>query len=1036
MDKHNQQPLDLTAIRKRLESKQGPQYWRSLEELAETPEFQKFLEDEFPHRASLLDLDRRQFLTLMGASLALAGLSGCRYMPQEKIVPYVQAPEDRVLGVPAFYASAMPFQGYGLGLLARSNEGRPTKIEGNPDHPASMGAANVFMQASVLNLYDPDRSQNVTTQGGDISSWDAFLRAASEAVANQRASGGAGLRILTETITSPTLAEQLQNVLRAFPAAKWHQYEPVNHDNIRVGSQLAFGEIVNTIYHFDKADRILSLDSDFLLTMPGSVRYAWDFGNRRRVRTKAVSPAQPASTEMNRLYMVESTATITGAKADHRLPMRAGEVEAFARAVAQQLGVDVGGTAAAPASAPADWIAALVKDLQEHRGRSVVIAGEYQSPAVHALAHAMNAALGNVGATVTYTAPVEANPTDQLASLRDLVGDMQAGKVQMLVILGGNPVFNAPADLDFEGQLTKVPFSVHLSLYQDETSAQCRWHVPEAHYLEAWSDVRAYDGTASIIQPLIAPLYEGKSAHELLGALFAQARPGYDILRDYWARQNPTDFDRFWEKTLNSGVVAGTQAPVKQVTLKPGLGARLPAAQPPTPDANTLEIVFRPDPTIWDGRWANNGWLQELPKPLTKLVWDNGAILSPATAERLNVTQQRNLEASFDGWNPFVELAHGDRKLKIPVFVLPGHPDNVITLYLGYGRTKAGQTGNATGFDTYQLRTSDALWAVPGVSLNPTGDKYQLASTHYHNSVDMQGRDPVRFATLEEFKKEPDFLKHDEEVHPSENTLYDQTKGQTEDNQRDYNGFGAYSWGMSIDNNACISCNACVTACQAENNIPVVGKDQVIRGREMHWIRIDRYFEGGLDNPRVFFQPVPCMHCELAPCEPVCPVGATVHSHEGLNQMVYNRCVGTRYCSNNCPYKVRRFNFLNYANDFSIPVLNLVHNPDVTVRSRGVMEKCSYCVQRINAARIEAKKDNREIRDGEVQTACQQTCPTQAIVFGDISRPANVVAKLKAEPHDYSLLGELNTRPRTTYLAALGNPNPEIKSGEPAATKS
>jgi molybdopterin-containing oxidoreductase family iron-sulfur binding subunit len=1018
MDKTNGQPLDLTAIRARLAEKQGPQFWRSLEEVAQTPEFQQFVEDEFPNRATLLQVDRRQFLTLMGASLVMAGLAGCRYMPQEKIVPYVNAPEEVITGVPVFYATAMPFGGYGLGALVRSNEGRPTKIEGNPDHPASLGASNAFMQASVLNLYDPDRSQSVI-QRGEISGWDAFLRDLDTALANQTASKGAGLRILTETITSPVLADQLQTLLKQYPAAKWHSYEPVNCDNARNGAQLAFGALVDTLYHFDKADRIVSLDSDFLYTMPGSIRYANDFMQKRRVRANAVSANQPAHADMNRLYAVESTATITGAIADHRQPVTPSQVESFARALASKLGLDVG---AAPAS-PVNWIDALVTDLQAHQGTSLIVPGDHQSPAVHALAHAMNEKLGAVGSTITYTDPVEVNAADQTASLRQLVNDMQADQVQVLVILGGNPVLNAPADLNFANQLSKVPFSAHLSLYNDETSARCQWHIPESHYLEAWGDVRAYDGTISIVQPLIAPLYDTRSELEVVSALVGQARHGYDVLHDYWIGQNPTDFAKFWEKSLNTGVIANTAAPAKQVTVKTGFAAGLPA---PAAPASGMELLILPDSTVWDGRYANNSWLQELAKPMSKLVWDNAALLSSKTADSLNVTQDDVIELSLNG-----------HKIAAPVYVMPGHPDNSITVTLGYGRSHAGKVANDIGFNAYVLRTADAPWMASGLQVRKTGDRYTLITTHYHNSMgDMENRDPVitlALATFQDPQKLEAKRKDLEElfIDPrKQETMYDQTAEETKQNQDEYpHGFGAYSWGMSIDTNSCIGCNACAIACQSENNIPVVGKDQVSRGREMNWIRIDRYYKGSLDNPEVYFEPVPCMHCELAPCEPVCPVGATTHSHEGINQMIYNRCVGTRYCSNNCPYKVRRFNFYNFANDFSIPVINLVHNPDVTVRSRGVMEKCSYCIQRISAARIDAKKGKREIKDGEIQTACQQACPTNAIIFGDISRPENQVAKLKQEPLNFSLLAGVNTRPRTTYLAALRNPNPDIPSG-------
>jgi Fe-S-cluster-containing dehydrogenase component len=655
-----------------------------------------------------------------------------------------------------------------------------------------------------------------------------------------------------------------------------------------------------------------------------------------------------------------------------------------------------------------------VRDLQQHRGSSVVIVGEGQPPVVHALAHVMNAALGNVGSTLVYTAPVEAQPVDHIASLRELVQDMEAGRVEILVILGGNPVFTAPADLRFAEHLSKVKLRAHLSLYHDETSILCHWHLPATHPLESWSDARAYEGTATILQPLIAPLYDGRSAHEVLAALLGQpGRSSHDLVRDYWRSQRPTeDFEVFWQTALHDGLIVGTAFPPKPVTLRPdwmnqGGGQKQElgtADHPQSTNPQPLEIVFRPDPTIWDGSFANNSWLQELPKPLTKLTWDNAALIAPATAERLHLANEE-----------VVELQLQDRSVRAPIWIMPGHAEDSVTVHLGYGRTRAGRVGDGAGFNAYALRTTTAPWHATGLEIRKTGLSYRLACTQHHYSI--EGRPLVLSATLAEYQEHPHIVHELVHTPPSDMTLYPQYK------------YEGYAWGMAININACTGCSACVVACQAENNIPVVGKDQVIAGREMHWLRIDRYYKGDLDNPEAYFQPIPCMHCETAPCEPVCPVAATAHSAEGLNDMVYNRCVGTRYCSNNCPYKVRRFNFLQYA-DFETPSLKLLYNPDVTVRSRGVMEKCTYCVQRINAARIEAKKEDRGIRDGEVMTACQQACPTQAIIFGDINDAKSQVSQLKADPLNYPLLGELNTRPRTTYLAKLWNPNPDIEKLE------
>jgi molybdopterin-containing oxidoreductase family iron-sulfur binding subunit len=968
----------------------------------------------------------------MGAALALAGLNACTRQPVEKIFPYVRPPEELVPGQPLFFATALLKGGYANGVLIENHEGRPTKVEGNPQHPASLGATDIFAQAEVLTLYDPDRSQ-VITHLGRISTWDAFITAMSVELEALRLRKGAGLRVLTETVTSPTFANQMQTLLAVFPAAKWHQYEPTGRDNIRAGAQLAFGEHVETQYRFDQAEVILALDSDFLVDSPGSLRYARDFAAKRRV--------VDGMKQMSRLYAVESTPSLTGTMADHRLPMRASEIAGFATAVAEELGVIEGrkarGEESAQTSTPfalrpsllashTKWIKAVALDLEQHRKESLVIVGASQPPIVHALAHAMNHALGNVGKTVIYTEPVEANPVVQMESLRELVADMEAGRIDLLLMIGGNPVFTAPADLHFAEHLAKVKLRVHLSLYDDETSALCHWHIPAAHSLETWSDARAYDGTVTIVQPLIAPLYGGKSAHEVLAVFTptSRGRSSHDLVRDYWKSQKSTaDFEKFWQIALHDGLIADTALPPKTVEIKATSiqqqatsnqhrASSIQSKRSEDPDssgqpatshkqpASSLEIIFKPDPTIGDGRYANNGWLQELPKPLTKLTWDNAALISPATAARLGLSNEE-----------MVELRYRERKVKAPIWIVPGHPNEAVTVHFGYGRARAGKIGTGIGFNAYALRTSDAPWFGPGLEIHKTGERYQLASTQLHHN--MENRHLVRAGTLAEYLEHPDFVHEMGHEPPRNMTLYPEHK------------YEGYAWGMVIDLNSCIGCNACTIACQAENNIPIVGKTEVANGREMHWIRVDRYYKGDLDHPETYHQPVPCMHCENAPCEVVCPVSATVHSDEGLNDMVYNRCVGTRYCANNCPYKVRRFNFYHYA-DYHTPSLKLLRNPDVTVRTRGVMEKCTYCVQRINAARIEAKKEDREIRDGEILTACQQVCPTQAIVFGDINDPNSRIAQLQASQLNYGLLTDLNTRPRTTYLARLKNPNPEL----------
>lgn len=996
MQKDDAKTDGLEGARSRLQAARGAEYWRSLDELAGTPEFEELLHREFPQGASeFLDpVSRRTFVKLMGASLALAGVTACTKQPPEKIVPYVREPEQIVPGKPLYFATAMPLVGYATPLLVESHEGRPTKIEGNPDHPVNRGATDVFAQASILGLYDPDRSQTLTDRG-QIRPWGAFLGVMKAAVEAKRAVGGDGIRLLTGSVTSPTLAAQLQQLLAEFPAMRWHQWEPAGRDQAREGARLAFGEYVDVHYHLDKARVIVALDADFLACGPHSLRYAREFAEGRRVTG--------GRRDMTRLYAVEATPSVTGSTADHRLPLQAGSIGAFASALASALGVPGASAQALPSDASA-WIAPLARDLQRTRGASVVIAGDEQPASVHALVHAINQALGNVGQTVTCTEPIEAAPTDQLGSLRQLAADMAARKVDTLIILESNPVYSAPADVTFDEHLmAKVPLRIHLGLHHDETAALSHWHIPAAHYLESWSDARAADGTVTLIQPLIAPLYDGHTAHEVLGAMISKqaGQSSYDILRAYWQQrsglQGPA-FEAFWRKSLHDGLVPNTAAAPKTVSARPPDTSRLP--QP----GRGLEIVFRADPSVFDGRFANNGWLQELPKPQTKLTWDNAALVSPATARRLGVSA-----------GDVVDLAYRGRRVKAPIWILPGQAADSVTVHLGYGRRRTGHVATGTGFDAYAIRTSAAPWFEHGLEVRPTGERYQLVTTQ--NQQTMEGRAIVRSAPLEEFRRTPDFAHHQVEAPPKNDTLYPNWK------------YEGYAWGMAIDLNTCIGCNACMVACQAENNVPVVGKTEVGRGHKMHWLRVDRYYTGDPERPEAYNQPVPCMQCENAPCEVVCPVAATSHSDEGLNDMVYNRCVGTRYCSNNCPYKVRRFNFLLYQ-DWNTPTLKMLRNPDVSVRSRGVMEKCTYCVQRINAAKIEAEKEGRKVRDGEIVTACEAACPSQAIVFGNINDPNSRVAKLKAEPLNYGVLEDLNTRPRTTYLAAVRNPNPEMPGGK------
>ena len=1028
----------------------GKQYWRSLEELADSSVLQEFVRREFPQHAEGWDdpIQRRTFIKLMGASLALAGLSGCVYQPPEKIVPYVKQPEDVVPGKSLFFATAFTLGGVAVPLLARANEGRPTKLEGNPDHPINRSGENdrgssatdIFSQASILTLYDPDRSQT-TLFRDETRPWTTFVGELRTLLDEQRGKQGSGIRFLTETVTSPTIAAQMKAILTEFPQAKWHSYEPVNDDNARAGAITAFGQPVNTIYNFSAAERILAIDSDFLSCGPGALRYAREFAAKRHGGEHGEG--------MNRLYCIESTPSTTGAKADHCWNVKPSEIEGIARAIAQQIGANTGGGE----GKDTEFVGPLVKDLQAFKGACIVIAGREASPAVHALAHAMNAALGNVGKTVLYTDPIDANPVDQRQSLQDLINEIEGGRVELLVIVGGNPVYNTPADLKLnQERMFKVKTRIHLSMYRDETSELCHWHVPETHYLETWSDARSSDGTVSIIQPLIEPLYQSRSVHEFLAAFTPQYdRKSYDIVKEYWqtapsaqatgaagttttgsTTANPApqaspaatptprpvasptaDFENAWRKWVHDGFIPNTALPTKTVTANI-TATNTAATSQPTAQGN-FEIVFRADPTIYDGRFANNGWLQELPKSLSKITWDNAALISPNTANQLGITQKIG-EMGGDIYVDTIKITYQGRTLNsVPAWITPGQPDNVITVHLGYGRWLPGRVGKGHGFNAYAVRTAASPWFGTGAQVSKDTARHQIAATQLH--FVMEDRDIVRSHNVgEEIHKDG----HSE---PSANeTLYDPTL-------YDYKKQGmGYAWGMAIDLNNCVGCNACTIACQAENNIPVVGKQEVAQSREMHWIRVDTYFKGdNASHPEsTHFMPVPCMHCENAPCEPVCPVHATVHSSEGLNDMVYNRCVGTKYCSNNCPYKVRRFNFFLYQ-DWETPTYQLMRNPDVTVRSRGVMEKCTYCVQRIQEAKITSEIEGRKVRDGEIVTACQAACATEAIVFGDINDPNSRVSRIKANQRNYSLLGELNTHPRTTYLSDMRNPNPEIK---------
>jgi MoCo/4Fe-4S cofactor protein with predicted Tat translocation signal len=1006
----------------------GKEYWRSLDELADDPRLRAFAEQEFPSLAEDLanPATRRHFLKILGASLGMAGLAACRW-PKELIVPFANRPDGRTPGVAQQYATAMELLGVAVGLLVTSHDGRPTKIEGNPLHPASRGAASMLAQASVLELYDPDRSQQPIrrdTSGKIVQTWDAFAAFASAHFSTVRAQGGKGFAVLGEASSSPSVAALRSRLLAALPSARWFEYEPVSRDNEREGTALLFaGEPVRPQLHLDRADVILALDADFLGSHPAALAYAADFAAGRRANDG----------RMNRLYVAEAALSLTGAAADHRLPVPATRIVALAAALIGELQKagrpvppDAGALAEAFAGSPlaggeAEFVRAAARDLAAVGGRGVVLAGWRQGPLVHAAAALLNRMLGAVGSSVTYSEDLDPQRPTHRAAIAELAGAMREGAVSTLLIIGGNPVFDAPADLAFGAALAKVDTAIHLALYDDETSNGCRWHVPRAHYLESWGDGRAWDGTISVVQPLIAPLYDGKTAIELLAVVLGEAAPSsYDIVRETLRPViGGTDFERSWRRVLNDGVVKGSAFPPPQAgaAAKPageGLGRLAEeAAAALVKQPAGLELVFAPDECVFDGRFANNPWLQEVPSPLTRLTWDNAALASPATAASLGVSQ-----------GDVVALSRGGRTVEVAVYVLPGVAESCLVLPLGYGREAAGRVGNAVGVNAYALRTSDGMNFAGGVSATRNGRWHDLVTTQDHHTFDLLGMRErgrrvgatVREGTLEEYKRNPDFTASLGEA-PRSKTLFNELKYTAE-----------HQWGMAIDLTACIGCNACAVACQAENNIPVVGRDQVSRGREMHWIRVDRYFSGKPKNAKVLFQPVACQQCETAPCEEVCPVAATMHSEEGLNQMVYNRCIGTRYCSNNCPYKVRRFNFFNYF--LKVPqVRKMVYNPEVTIRSRGVMEKCTFCIQRIEAVKIAAKNDRRTIRDGEITPACAQTCPTTAIVFGDLRDPNSRVAELHRHDRAYSLLAELDTQPRNVFLSKLRNPSPDVGEG-------
>jgi MoCo/4Fe-4S cofactor protein with predicted Tat translocation signal len=992
--------------------KTGAQYWRSLNQLAETAEFQQWATREFPAGASdLLDSkSRRTMLKLMGASFGLAGLTACT-RPVEHILPYAKGVEDLIPGAPYHYATVYSMGGHTSGLLVEAHDGRPTKIEGNTEHPSSLGAATALAQASILNLYDPDRSRTVL-EGGKESSWEKF-----EAQVKTLGLGdGSGLRVLSETVTSPSLIGLRAETMKKFPKAKWVEYEAFNRDNEFAGAEMAFGPGVYARPQFDKAKVVVALDFDFLgLDFPAPVATK-RYSERRRIESEADME------KMSRLYAVESQFSLTGINADHRLRLKGGEVKQFAFDLAAALGAIPGLNVVSNGDQRGKFLAALVKDLKAAGAEALVAAGPRQPAIVHAVTYAINQALGSMGTAMTLAKRVvpEGSVPSGVEALKSLTAEMNSGQVTTLLVLGGNPVYTAPVDVPFGAALGKVANSIHLGPDENETAAASKWHLNEAHYLESWGDAATIYGVSAIQQPLISPIFGGRTSAEVLALVTdSKDKKAYDIVKNYWLGQwgssikDSNGREQAWKKALHDGIIPGT-AEVPKATLDAKKIAAAAGAEPKT-QISGFEVAFVPSASAWDGRYANNGWMQEAPDPVTKIVWGNAALVSPKTARAKNWV---------DG--DMVAISKGGMKLEAGIMIQPGHADDAVTVALGYGRTKSGRVGQDVGFNANLIRTSDSFWYGSGFDVAGTGARHVHATTQEHGFIggimdtgraDREDDRPVvRETTIAEYKKDPKVIEAMNEV-PELHSIYPEWSYDQ-----------GYQWGMSIDLSSCTGCNACVVACQSENNIPVVGKEQVLRGREMHWIRMDRYYTGTEDDPRAVEQPLPCMQCENAPCENVCPVAATTHSPEGLNDMVYNRCVGTRYCANNCPFKVRHFNFLNF-HKHDPPILGMAFNPDVTVRMRGVMEKCTYCVQRIQETRIKAKEDGRRaIKEGEIQTACQQTCPADAIVFGNINDPNSRVSKLKKQERNYAMLAELDIKPRTTYLARLRNPNPELEA--------
>jgi MoCo/4Fe-4S cofactor protein with predicted Tat translocation signal len=1023
----------------------GKKYWKSLDELGASPEFGDYLEREFPEEASELGsgVSRRRFLQVMGAGMALAGVSGCKAIRRDEahILPYNKMPESLVPGTPQFYATAMSLRGEAVGLLIESHEGRPTKVEGNPEHMASLGATSRQHQASVLDLYNPDRSQTLLNKGA-AGNWTSFFAEMDILLAASKANEGAGIRLVTGYNTSPTFYALWKEFQKNFPKAKWVVYEPSGRDEVVFGLQEISGSAIEPNLLLENAKRVVSFDADLTESEVDALKHSKAFAKTR-------NPDQASA--MSRFYMVETQFSATGGMADHRLRVKPSQITPALVALAKELasqgldltgtGLDINTLTGSVEGIDDRYIKALASDLLANKGASVIAVGRHQPPYAHALALALNRGLGAEGKTVVYRPSIigslnSSNDKVQLGleQLKVLLSEIDAGAVDLLFAFDVNFAYATPSDLDVASKLAKVKTSVHLGLEVDETATLSTWHLPMSHYLEAWSDAQAIDGTLAIVQPLIEPLYSTQSPNEVLARLVSPVVPkGRDIVRNGWmAKHTGLDFEKSWRKWLHDGLVSGSASATATPTFNPEAFAKLATDYAVKAlKSSGIEVQFREHPNVGDGRFANNPWLQELPDPVTKVCWDNVALMGPVLIKKLGLDHLLNSHdtgttLSDSRKRPMVKLQVNGKTIEVVAWVMPGLADETVLLHTGYGRTQVGSIGAGAGVNAYSLIHSSSPYMAVGAEVVGTGAHFDVACTQDHWSI--MNRPIAREGTLEEYSKEPDEFFSEEKwnEHPPEKNLWDDTK-----DRGDFDFTKGMQWGMVIDFNSCTGCNACVIACQAENNIPTVGKEQVWRGREMHWLRIDRYFSGDVENPEIIYQAMACQQCENAPCEEVCPVAATTHSHEGLNDMAYNRCVGTRYCSNNCPYKVRRFNFYNFTKKWDTTTERFQKNPDVTVRFRGVMEKCTYCVQRVNRARIVQKNKGSEIiPDGAITPACAQACPGDAIVFGNINDPQSRVAKLKKHPRNFGVLMDINTRPRTSYLGRVRNPNPALAKAE------